>query len=115
MWKSRVVVRHAPKPGFEDLVFCSKTNYPLNDSNIRTGILYLVNKINQKYPEIEFEKFTPHALRHTFATKAYARGVKPKFLQKILGHASLKTTMDLYCHVEDGSLREEMELFGEVV
>ena len=59
--------------------------------------------------------FTPHGLRHTFATKAIARGMRPKTLQKILGHNSLKMTMDLYCHVEQDTLREEMALIGEVV
>ncbi len=32
------------------------------------------------------------------------RGVNPKSLQKILGHAQLSTTMDTYVHVTDDSL-----------
>ena len=41
--------------------------------------------------------------------------IQPKTLQKILGHNSLQMTMDLYCHVEDHTLKEEMALIGKVV
>ena len=99
----------------EKLVFCSKTNNPIHESNMRTAIRYLLNKINRENSNFNFTNFTPHCLRHTFATKAIARGMKPKTLQKILGHNSLQMTMDLYCHVEEHTLREEMALMGKVV
>lgn len=114
-WKSHVVIRHNPKPGMENLVFCSKTNNPIHESNVRQSIRYLVDKINRDNPELDFKPFTPHGLRHTFATKCIAKGMKPKTLQKILGHNSLQMTMDLYCHVEESTLKEEMALIGEVV
>ena len=113
--KDRIATRHNPRPGMEDLVFCSKTNNPVNEANIRSAIRYLVRKINRKYPGLDFEPFTPHGLRHTFATKAIEKGMRPKTLQKILGHNSLQMTMDLYCHVEEHTLKEEMALIGKVV
>ena len=113
--KDRIAIRHNPRVGMENLVFCSKTNNPINESNIRTAIRYLVDKINNENPNLEFKPLTPHGLRHTFATKAIARGMRPKTLQKILGHNSLQMTMDLYCHVEQNTLKEEMALMGEVV
>ena len=58
---------------------------------------------------------TPHTLHHTFASKCIKNGMRPKSLQTILGHASLQMTMDLYCHVEESTLKEEMALMGEVV
>ncbi|MBQ9119766.1 MAG: site-specific integrase [Lachnospiraceae bacterium] len=114
-WKDRVAVRHNPRVGMENLVFCSKTNNPIHESNIRGGIRYLVQKMNREHPNLQMELFTPHRLRHTFATKAIAKGMRPKTLQKLLGHTSLKMTMDLYCHVESCTLKEEMALLGEVV
>ena len=114
-WKDRVAVRHNPRVGMENLVFCSKTNNPIHESNIRTSIRYLIQKINREHPDLQMEPFTPHSLRHTFATKAIAKGMRPKTLQKILGHTSLSMTMDLYCHVENCTLKEEMALLGEVV
>ena len=114
-WKSHVTIRHNPRLGMEDLVFCSKTNNPIHESNVRAAINNIVRKINRDNPEVDFKPLTPHGLRHTFATKCIANGMRPKTLQKILGHNSLQMTMDLYCHVEESTMREEMALMGEVV
>ena len=54
-----------------------------------------------------------HALRHTYATRAIERGVPPKVLQQLLGHASIKTTMDRYVHVTDDSMEKAVRLFSE--
>lgn len=39
-----------------------------------------------------------HDLRHTCATLLLAKGVHPKLVQALLGHASIGITMDLYSH-----------------
>lgn len=65
-WKSHVSIRHNPRVGMEDLVFCSKTNNPINESNIRGAIRYLVDKINRENPDLDFRPFTPHGLRHPY-------------------------------------------------
>ena len=39
-----------------------------------------------------------HDLRHTCAALQLAKGVHPKFVQALLGHASISITMDLYSH-----------------
>ncbi len=44
-------------------------------------------------PEIRF-----HDLRHTYATLLLARGVHPTYVQRALGHASVKMTLDRYSH-----------------
>jgi integrase len=40
-----------------------------------------------------------HGTRHTFATTLLANGINPKVVQEMLGHSSIKTTMDTYAHV----------------
>lgn len=72
-------------------------------------------RINAQNPTEKFERFTPHCLRHTFATNCIAKGMRPKTLQKLLGHNSLQMTMDLYCHVLDETLKEEMSIIAEMV
>ena len=52
-----------------------------------------------------------HALRHTYATRAIESGMQPKILQKLLGHASIKTTMDRYVHVTDESMEDAVRCF----
>lgn len=56
-----------------------------------------------------------HCLRHTFATRCIEAGVKPKTLQKLLGHSTLSMTMDLYVHVTDDTVFDEMEKFNRCV
>lgn len=52
-----------------------------------------------------------HALRHTYATRAIESRMQPKVLQKLLGHASIKTTMDRYVHVTDDSMFQAVRQF----
>jgi integrase len=40
-----------------------------------------------------------HNLRHSTATLLLSMGVHPKVVQEILGHSSIKMTMDIYSHV----------------
>lgn len=54
---------------------------------------------------------TMHNLRHTFATRCIEAGMRPKTLQKILGHSTLQMTMDLYVHVTSDELVTEMSKF----
>lgn len=68
-----------------------------------------------KNPEQFFEHLTPHGLRHTFATNCIKNGMEPKTLQKILGHNSLQMTMDLYCHVRESTLTDEMERIANFI
>jgi integrase len=45
-------------------------------------------------PHIRF-----HTLRHTGATLLLAKGVHPKFVQELSGHATISITLDRYSHV----------------
>ncbi|MCL4480271.1 MAG: tyrosine-type recombinase/integrase, partial [Candidatus Thermoplasmatota archaeon] len=51
---------------------------------------------------------TPHVLRHTFATAVLRNGGDIRFIQQILGHASLNTT-EIYTHIDDSALKEMYE------
>lgn len=42
----------------------------------------------------------PHMLRHTFATTLYHAGVDLRTAQKLMGHASIQMTANIYTHLE---------------
>ena len=94
---SRLVMR--------DFVFINwRTGEPAKNSSYDTHLYKLCD-------EAGIEKFCMHALRHTYATRAIECGVQPKVLQKLLGHASIKTTMDRYVHVTSESLDQAVRQF----
>lgn len=50
-------------------------------------------------------RVTPHMLRHTLATALLSRGCDIRYIQKLLGHASVSTTQ-IYTHVDTAALRD---------
>lgn len=51
------------------------------------------------------KKITAHSFRHGFGKRAVEHDVHPRYLQKMLGHAKLNTTM-FYMGVADGELEK---------
>ena len=51
----------------------------------------------------------PHRLRHSFASNALRAGVGPKSLQKLLRHSNIGTTLNIYSHLIDEDLTNEIE------
>ncbi len=80
----------------QGLVFTTDTGAPINPSNLRQRSFAPLLK-RAGLPHMRF-----HDLRHTCATLLLARGVHPKFVQELLGHATVAITLDTYSHIIPG-------------
>ena len=88
-----------------DLVFINfRTGMPAKNSSYDTHLYKLCETAG-------IPPFSMHTLRHTYATRAIESGMQPKILQKLLGHASITTTMDTYVHVTDDSMTKAIQQF----
>ena len=91
-----------------DLVFTTARGAVLRARNERRAWFDAAVK------EIGREGFTPHDLRHTFASLAIKSGANPKALQAMLGHSSITITMDRYSHLYPEDLRAFTAGFDEL-
>jgi integrase len=74
------------------LVFATGKGTPLDAQNIvNRHFKPLLKRVG--LPDIRW-----HDLRHTCATLLLSRGVHPKLVQHLLGHASIQLTLDRYSH-----------------
>lgn len=53
-----------------------------------------------------------HVFRHTFATNCYHRGCDVKLLSKLLGHADVAITYNIYIHLFGDALEEMRKVIG---
>ncbi len=52
-------------------------------------------------------KVTPHMFRHTLATELHEKGVEISIIKALLGHKDVQTTMNMYIHPSEESIRDE--------
>ena len=71
-------------------LFVTKASTPLDPANVRRTMLRVLRAA--KLPE----HFTPHCLRHTYASILLAEGVSPVYVQGQLGHATIELTVSTY-------------------
>jgi integrase len=83
-----------------NLVFCSAVGEWIEPRRIQLE-LHRILRGN------DMEPFGVHTFRHTFATRMLEREVSPKVVSEILGHADVKTTMQIYTHVFDSTAQEQ--------
>lgn len=56
------------------------------------------NRYKKIMEQLDLGLYNFHALRHTFATRCIENGCDPKTLSEILGHSSVKITLERYVH-----------------
>lgn len=103
------------KEGFGNLVFTTEFGRPFDRNSINRAISSIVTEMNKKREKgNEFPNFSPHCLRHTFATRCFENGIPPKVVQEYLGHTTIQMTMDLYTHVMKETKQDEIKKLDNV-
>lgn len=91
-----------------ELVFCHYDGKPYQPDSISHAWLKLSRRTG-------LQKIRLHDARHSFATIHLGMGTHPKIVQEMLGHASIKTTLDTYSHVTPGLEQAAANRFDDVV
>jgi integrase len=79
-----------------DLAFPSSVGTPLSHRNVVRSFKALLRRAGLPASVRLYD------LRHTCATLLLSRNVHPKFVQELLGHASISQTLDTYSHIIEG-------------
>ncbi len=121
--KTRVVVstpktenglREIPLPKalitFLEMKKSSGQHYLITGTNKHSEPHTLYIRYKRYLKRHEFDSYTFHALRHTFATRCIEAGFDAKSLSEILGHSDVSTTLRCYVHTSMEQKRQLMEL-----
>jgi len=107
----------------DEILALLKEYYENNKKIIEKSGYFFVNRLGKRYTEdsirIMLKKhvkssgirrnITPHMFRHSCATYLIEEGVDISYVQRIMGHSSIKTTQ-IYIHV---AIKEQLEILRD--
>jgi len=106
------VKSHMIIDGYGDFIFVNRFGDCLNQGTINKALRRIVRDCNfeqlNKGSDIILPAFSCHWLRHTFATRLIESGVNVKAAQDILGHADVRTTLNIYAAAHEDFVRDEL-------
>ncbi len=98
--KVEEVIRKLPKTG--SLVFSNGKGGAIEPNSLRKQLMDVAKKAG--IPDLT----EVHALRHTFASRLFMKGVDAPTVQKLMGHTKIDTTM-IYTHQTQEHIRDAVE------
>ena len=104
--------------GYTDFVFTNRNGNVYTSARLDKALNDIViayNKQEEAIANIEEREpvllphISNHMLRHTFCTRLCERDINIKVIQTIMGHSSIKITMDIYAEVSKSKQLEEID------
>ncbi len=106
--------------GYTDFIFINRFGSVQHQGTLNKALRRIIRDCNyavldKGYTEdtVTLPQFSNHSLRHTFATRMCEADVNLKVIQDILGHADIKTTMDIYAEATKDLKESEMVGFEQ--
>lgn len=93
--------------GYKGFLLLDKDGKPKVAMHLEHVMKRLLDKYNATHEE-QLPRITPHVLRHTFCTRMAERGMNPKTLQYLMGHADITVTLNVYTHASYTKVADEM-------
>lgn len=93
------ILKQLMEDGDEGFIFHDEFGNPMRYPCMKYWIRKACEEAEVKYRGL-------HVFRHTFATNCYYKGCDVKLLSKMLGHANVATTYNMYIHLYGDALEE---------
>lgn len=96
--------------GMTDFIFCNRFGGLFNQGSVNKVIKRIVNDHNareivdakrEKRDPILIPLFSCHVARHTFCTRLCENETNIKFIQEVMGHKDIQTTMNIYAEITE--------------
>ncbi|MFF3743533.1 site-specific integrase [Streptomyces kronopolitis] len=91
-----------------DLVFTTKNGTPIEPRNLNRSFEALCARA-------EVRRVRLHDLRHTCASLLHEQGADARMIMEVLGHSSIRVTMDIYTFVRLDSQPSAFDRMGEAL
>lgn len=93
---------------YSNFVFTSNRGTNLSVRSLQQALSYISDKKNDGR-DVVLPHVTPYVLRHTACTKMINAGMNIKAVQTLMGHSNIDITLQIYTHVNDKQLHDEIK------
>lgn len=110
--------------GYTDFIFRNRYGDLLNPHSLNRAIERIIRDYNAEELKLAEEDqrlplllphFSVHSLRHTFCTRMFEVESNHKAIQTIMGHAEISTTLDIYAHITEDTLKKSVQHMSEKI
>ena len=102
--------------GYNDFVFVNRFGETLHQDVLNKALRRIIRDCNAKTQASSYAsklpmlpQFSCHTLRHTFCTNLCQARIEPKTIQAIMGHADIRTTMEIYAEATQHMTRRAIK------
>lgn len=104
--------------GYSNFIFTTKSGKPIAPNGFNNAMKNVVEAYNKRETmmaesdnrqPVLLPHISAHTFRHTGCTRMAEAGIDIKVLQRIMGHSDISITMDVYNHVNDDRIQNELE------